>query len=132
LSFSNTVEESCLKIAGQYVVCHGATTVVQAHDIKRNYDISKKFMEILVNRIDVKDDKETQDEIKKVIDVFKRSIQLRRRDYLTKNEFKAALNRLLHRGMNTCGNLIDSYAEAGYFEIKKGDKNSYNYFLKED
>ena len=132
LSFANTVEETCLKIAAQYVVIHGNQKTISAHDIKRNYEVAKRFMEILVNKIDVREDKETEQEIQKVIGAFKRAITLKQRDYLSKLEFKTVLNAALHKGTNACGNLIDSYTEAGYFLKKTGGKNQFNYYLSEE
>jgi hypothetical protein len=131
LSFANTVEETCLKIAAQYVVVHGNKTITQ-HDIKRNYEVAKRFMEILVNKIDVREDKETEQEIQKVIGAFRRAITVRQRDYLSKKEFVSVINATLHKGNNACGDLIDTYTEAGYFAKKTGGKNQLNYYLTEE
>lgn len=131
LSFANTVEEMCLKIAGQYAVMHNKTSI-KGQDIKRNFELTKKFMENLVNKIEVRDDKDTQEEIRKIIEIFKRSILAKKTDCLSKKEFKEILNKSLNRGIMACSSMIDNYTEAGYFEIKKGNKNVLNYYLSKE
>lgn len=131
LSFANTVEEVCLKIAGQYVVQHGGTTI-KKNDIRRNFEITRGFMEMLAKKIDVRDDKEAEEEKKRVIEIFKRTISVLKVDHLSKKEFKEAINKVFNKGLMGCAAMIDAYTEAGYFTTRKGTKNTINYYLNNE
>lgn len=131
LSFANTVEEMCLKIAGQYVVMLGGT-VIKSNDVRRNFQITKVFMEMLANKVDVKEDKDMQEELKRVLEVFKRAVTLKQTDHLSKKEFKEALNKAFNKGILACSTLVDTYTDAGYFKMIKGQKNIQNYYLNNE
>jgi len=129
LSFTNTIEEAALKIAGQYVIMHGKSKKIDSTDIQRGYNLIKSFMKNLMEKIDIKEDKDTGHEVKQIIRIFNSEVNRKKVKCLTHTVFREVLNKRLNRGLIACGNKIKEMTTAGYFIVKKGDKNTNNYFL---
>jgi hypothetical protein len=132
LGFSNTLEEAALKMAGQQAVINNKNVILSSY-ISMSFDAVKIFIDTLIGGIDIKEDKDVENEYKKVIQLYKA--------YVTSNsnqlpDFVTLVNIIwksgrLNKGNTACASLVRQMASSGYFIKVKVDKNKHLYKLNE-
>lgn len=132
LSFSSTMEETCIKLAGQYCVLLNKT-IIDDIEIKRVYvNLVKYFEESIFTKIEIRQNKEDKEETDKIFLAIKNQMRLLAEDKLTTEQIAKILMSIYHCGRNKALIKIKNLTSSGYFKLIKGDKNVTYYKLKED
>ncbi len=123
LSFSNTIEELAMKIAGQYAIM-GQKKEIDAVNIGQSYFTANRIVKTIINKIEIKESKENKHEINVILG------ELKKYDRIGKLEFYKIVGTKLNWGLNKCGKRITELINENYIIEEKGEKNEKLLVLK--
>ena len=130
LSFTNTIEEATMKIAGQYVVVIGVYNEIGATEIKKSWMLLCPVIESLIENVRVRDTKEETTERDKVLKTFENACKKQHKDKLNLTESTEVARVVIGLSRVDRENLIKKLATDGFLKMEKGEKKEYLYSIK--
>lgn len=130
ISFANTISEAALKIASIHAVILGKSEVDSIH-VRMSKEVIYDFMNNLIEKFDVTEDKDRSSLINSVINIFKRTVATQEKPKLNYIEFMMPVSRALNIGQNKAGKLIKELASEGYFIAERSENNALIFSLNE-
>ena len=123
-SFSNTIEELTIKIAGQYAVISGKK-IIDAGNIAQAYFLAKKVIDTVITKIEIREKVDEEKEIKAIMMLLKKYDRK-----VTKMQFYKVMGSQLNWSFNKCQKKLSKLIDGNYIEEIPGEKNTKYLALK--